>query len=218
MTAFSFLNIGCAQTIRKNTDTKFVDFVNSFEEEKINNVLKFGKIVQKEKPMTKEEALNFVYHTNDSTRLYCNQYIYSNETEKIFGVSTSLYLPNKSLKIDMGNYYLIGYSFFECQDPNKILTVMMNLLIMDRNYNIKDSILIYQGNDYDYDITGLLNPRNSKMFLLNSIQTRKCYLYRIDTENLKFEVIRESNIDKTVNTDDLPDVLEILGWKEVFIN
>jgi hypothetical protein len=101
------LNTGCAQTTTKNQDSKFIDFVNSFEEEKSNDVFDLGRIIynNKKTPMTEDEALSFVYSTEDTTVLYCTEYSISQETEEVMGINTYLYLPDKYFKIEKENFF-----------------------------------------------------------------------------------------------------------------
>jgi hypothetical protein len=209
-----FLNIGCAQTMIKTQKEKFIDFVNSFEKEKSENILKFGKVIQKEKPMTKEEALDFVYHTDDTTVLYCTDAIFSMETEKITGYYESLYMPDKSLLIDMQHYFLMGYTSFECKDvnPSNFTNIQyLHLFIINKGYEVQDSLMAYRGDAYEAQIKGLLNPQNGKIFVRTN---DKSAIYIVD-KNLKFKRERESN--KVPRYDDLNRVLSILGWEEYFL-
>jgi hypothetical protein len=118
------LNIGCAQTTTKNQGTKFIEFINSFEEEKSDEVLNFSYLIygryNKRKPMTKSEALSFVYQTEDTMALYCAVKSFSLETEEVFGIDTSLQLPDKYFKIKRENYFLVCYSSYKCSINNDI--------------------------------------------------------------------------------------------------
>jgi hypothetical protein len=161
------LNTGCAQTTTKNQDTKFIDFVNSFEEVKNNDILNFGKIIQEIKPMTKNEALSFVYHTKDTTVLYCTHKIFSMETEEVFGIDTSLYLPDKYFRIEKENYFLICYSSYKCKNRYGMLTTFLHLLIVDKNYNITDELLAGNCEDIECYTIGLMNPKNGKVLVVS---------------------------------------------------
>jgi hypothetical protein len=157
--------VGCAQTATKNQDAKFIDFINSFEEIKSNEVLNFGKMMYNEKkPMTKDEALSFVYNTKDTTALYCTEISISQETEKVTAIYTSLYLPNKYFRIEKANYFLIGYSSYKCGNYGWAGR-FIHLLIIDKQYNIVDKLLVYEDDGDSSDITGLLNPENGKIFI-----------------------------------------------------
>ncbi|MEP2667735.1 MAG: hypothetical protein ABJH04_02000 [Cyclobacteriaceae bacterium] len=143
------------------------------------------------------------------------------ETEKVEGISTELYLPQKCLLIETRKFIIIGYSSFECEDPNKFLKQFLTLNIIDASsLQITDSLLVYKGNDYGWEITGLLNLKNNKIFVLNEfgkrISNARGLIYKIN-EDLKFEVVMEqSGIENMTN--DLEEDLKLLGWEEAFLN
>ncbi|MDR1348120.1 MAG: hypothetical protein LBJ63_06815 [Prevotellaceae bacterium] len=210
------LNTGCAQTATKNQDIKFIDFVNSFEEEKSDDVLGFGYLIygryNKRKPMTKDEALSFVYHTEDTTVLYCTVASISQETEKITAIFTSLYLPDKYFRIEKEKYFLIGYSSYQCGTNNGMTKRFIYLLLMDANYSITDKLLVYEDEgDWNY-ISGLLNPENGKIFLSGR---KKATMYIIDESSLTFKVKKESNEINDIEYSS--KALENLGWEEYFL-
>jgi hypothetical protein len=205
------LNTGCAQTTTKNQDTKFIEFIDSFEEIKNDEVLNFRKIILESKPMTKDEALSVIYQTEDTTVLYCTEESISMDTEEVMAVFTYLYLPDKCFKIEKENYFLICYSSYKCKYRYNSTTKFLHLLIFDRNYNIKDKLIVC---DYDWDeniIVGLLNPKNNKIFL---IEDNKAIMYVINENNLTFKVERESN--EIPNYYDLLRDVKELDWEEYF--
>jgi ferritin len=67
-------NTSFGQCIKKNSDVNFIDFVNSFKEEQINDIIDFRKVIHNKASMSKEEALKYVYNTKDTTRLYCIEF------------------------------------------------------------------------------------------------------------------------------------------------
>ncbi|MDR0691806.1 MAG: hypothetical protein LBF69_02075 [Prevotellaceae bacterium] len=208
------LNTGCGQTVTKNQDARFIEFINSFDEEKSKNILKFSRVVQKDKPMTKEEALRFVYHTDDTTVLYCPAVVFSMETEKITGYYESLRMPDKSLLVDMQHYFLAGYTSFECRaaNPSNFSDIQyLHLFIINKGYEVQDSLTVYRGDAYEDMVSGLLNPQNGKIFTL---EESKSTMYVIN-KDLKFEIERERN-DAPI-TNDFMKVLRILGWEEYFL-
>ena len=224
-------NIGFAQTLQ-NSNERFIKFVNSFKEYTNTEIIDFTQIdierlTKKDSittQMTKDETLEFVYKTKDTTKLYCNQYDFSSETEEIFGISTELYLPYKYIRINMGKYSLIVYSFYDCQYPDKDFKLFLNLCIVDDEFNLRDSIIVYEeGRDRPSHIKGLLNPKNSKLFLINSVlkgglvDMHKLYMYRVNDKTMKFELIKESHLAKGINTSNLINVLEKSGRKELFL-
>lgn len=208
------INTGCTQT------STYSKFINSFPEVNRSTILRLGVVVGTGPKMTKEEAMAFVYD-NDSTKLYCKQKIFNMETEKVEGISTELYLPQKCLQIKTNKFILMGYSAFECQDPNKLLKQFLTLnIIHASNFQVTDSLLAYTGNDYGSEITGLINPQNNKIFILKQMgqrtQNKQAFIYKIN-DALKFEIEKQqSNIENM--TDDLEKDIKLLGWQEAFLN
>jgi hypothetical protein len=89
-------------------------------------------------------------------------------------------------------------------------------MIIDKNFQIKDSMIVYKGTeyDYDYDITGLLNVNTRKMFI---IEGNHGYLYKVDLKKYIFK--KESEIEIiNMGRDDLSKLLDLLQWKEYFMN
>lgn len=198
-------NSGCTQP------TEFKKFVDSFKKERTDQILDFGRIVQTSNPMTKREALLYVYQ-GDTIKLYCNHKIFSMETEKVEGISRELFLPSKCLRLDLGGYYLVAYTSYDCQDPDKLPTFLLNMRIIDKNYKIRDSLIVYKEVE-DWEISGLINPGNGKIFIRTEQQA---LIYRVNS-NLKFEIEKErSNIKST--TDYLEKDLEMLNWTLDFTN
>jgi hypothetical protein len=197
----------------------YVNYINSFKEDTSSKILFFKKIVDRKNRMTKEEALDFVYN-GDTSRLYCYQASFNMETEKVEGSSRDLYLPDKCLKINMPEYTLIGYSSYKCKNPNQPLKFFLNLIIVNKKYQLTDSLIVLESTDFDSDISGLLNPKTEKLFLVGYLKNRperQAIIYKINSSNLKFEIIKELN-EVSDYPDDLMKTLEILGWKELFMN
>jgi hypothetical protein len=201
-------------------DVQFIEYVNSFEKERIDKIINLGVIIQKKNPMTKEEALNFVYHTKDTTKLYCyTKIVQQDPQERWLGIDTSLYLPSKCLRVDMGDYFFIGHTSYTCQDPNKMFYVYLHLLIVDKNYNITDSMLVCNDNGYDYDITGLLNPQNGKVVTATYANGRYIHVYKVNSGTLKFEIIQQIEVnDKKISFDYLENGIRKLGLKDFSID
>lgn len=191
-------------------DEKFKLFVNSFPVINKGNILKFGEVIQTGKSMSKNEAFDLVYH-GDSTKLYC--------TEQILGESTELHLPSKCFKINTDKYYLIGYTSYQCQSKMDdriwdMVEISLNIMIVDKEYKIRDTMIVYRGNDYYYDITGIFNPLNNNMFLLRE---KNGFMYKINSQEMKFELVKNFN-DIPLRTENLEKTLEQIGWKEIFNN
>jgi hypothetical protein len=194
------------------------EFIDSFRKSKKEELISFGRLINWDNQMTKQEALDYVYN-GDTSRLYCIQKIFNMETEKTEGVSRDIYLPNKSLRIDGENYILIATTSFECQNINEMVKVKLTLSLIDNNYNLKDTMLVYEGNDYDYKISGLLNTSNGKAFITGYEKETGRYakLIKINLEILKFEVVREK-IHADISSENWEKELEKLGWYEEFIS
>jgi hypothetical protein len=83
---------------------------------------------------------------------------------------------------------------------------------MDTNYNITDKLLVYEDQgDWNY-ISGLLNPKNGKIFVSGR---RKSTMYIIDESSLTFKVKKESNEIKDIEYSS--HALHDLGWDEYFL-
>lgn len=195
------------------------DYINSFKENNSKNYLNFGTIIQQGVKMTKNEALDYVYN-GDTNKLYCVSKIFNMETEKIETISRELILPKKNLRINFKDFYILANTSFDCNDKNLLIKVFLTLSIIGKDFKLKDKLIVYIGNEYDYTLTGLLNPNTGKVFLIGDIQnigSKQAYIYGINNETLKFELIKEDN-NIIGATDNLVKLLEFLGWEETFMN
>ncbi|MEQ8683838.1 MAG: hypothetical protein RIE86_01035 [Imperialibacter sp.] len=213
-----FLFVLFFSCFREAQDASYTDFVKSFKEEVSKNSVNFGEIAFRNSlPMTKQEALQFVYD-GDSSKLYCKQEIFNMETEKTSGISTELYLPSKCLKISSNDYMLIGYSEYRCQDPNELLKIILRLSIVSNAYQVTDNLIAYQGSDYDFDTMGLISPTTGNILLVNVNQKNgktDAFVYQVNTKTLKFEILKES-LGVVGSTDNLLKLSERLGWESLF--
>lgn len=196
---------------QKNDFKKYVD---SFNNAKTSSIVEFRDIVNTGVQMSKKEALKFVYF-GDTSKLYCLQKSFNEETEEISDVRRVIFLPYKCIKFDMGKYFLIAYSSFECYGDVTKLT----LSIVTKGYQVKDSLVVYKGNNYDLSLDGLFNPQNGKIFLykLKKDQNRQALIYEINDKILNFRIVSEKN-NVSGNLDNLNGILEKLGWYEIFSN
>ncbi|NJK96449.1 MAG: hypothetical protein HC905_17420 [Bacteroidales bacterium] len=107
--------------------------------------------------------------------------------------------------------------FFQCQNPNELLKVITVLMIVNKQYQICDKLLIYIGSDYGQDLTGLINPRNCKVFLygISNDKNQSATIYKVNPDNLKFEKQQEDH-NLNGNIDDLNATIEMLGWESYF--
>lgn len=202
-----------------NSQTEqFKDYLDSFEESHHHTLGNFRFLVNNGKNMSKEHATKFVYH-NDTSRLYCHFQAINMETEERGELTKELYLPQKCLKLTTATYTLIGYSTFKCSDPNVLLEMFLTLKIIEPStLRAIDSLVVYQGNEYDWNLTGLINPQNNKIFAVKQIGTRQfnaqAFIYKIN-DSLKFE-IEHQQMDIKQMTDDLEKAVGELGWGTYF--
>lgn len=199
---------------------QFEKFLESFNIVSMEGIGDFRSLVNNGKNMTKEQALMFVYE-KDTSKLYCHFQEFNMETEERGAMVTDLYLPQKCLKIETPNFILIGYSTFECQDPNELLEMFLTLKIIDsKTLQTTDSLVVYRGNEYDWYMTGLVSSENNKIFTIEQLGERefnaKAAIYKIN-KSLKFEIEKQKD-DIKEWLDDHEKGIEILGWNEVFIN
>jgi hypothetical protein len=162
----------------------FNRYLNSFKETSKQRLGNFRVLLNAGENMTKEQALQFVYE-NDSTRLYCHFQEFNMETEKRGAFTTELYLPQKCVKLTTSKFILIGYSTFRCEDPNKLLKLFLTLKIVDsRSLKITDSLVVYRGNEYDWEMTGLINPQKNKILQLNSLVKESLMVRHLSTKSM----------------------------------
>jgi hypothetical protein len=189
-------------------DNSWRQFVNSFFLERSkSNFINLGGIDGRGNSMTKTEALKYVYD-GDSARLHCEDIIFDMETETVLGTEIRLNLPRKCLRLETDNFILIGYAYNDCKN------YFLKVLILNKEYQITDSMMVCKGDDYGYDRYGLFNPSNAKLIMFDAFDNRTSRLYRVN-EKLKFELIKEQN-SLNFPVDDLNRVLDRLGWKEEF--
>jgi hypothetical protein len=133
------------------------------------------------------------------------------ETEEVFGIDTSLYLPDKYFKIEREKYFLICYSSYNCKNRYGLISVFLHLLIVDKNYSIIDKLLVENCDDTECYTTSLINPKNGKIF----VKEKKSIIYLIDEDTLTYKAIKEST-EIPFNNNLLNDVKD-LGWEEYFL-
>jgi hypothetical protein len=193
-------------------------FVNSFKLEKSLKPVNFAELSELGEQMTKKEAILFVYN-GDTSKLYCKQKIVNTETEEIEGVKTDIYMPLKCLRFDLKSYYLITFVSYECSTPEKLVKGLLHLAVVDKKYNIIDTKVVYIGTEYDWEMSGMLNPSNG-VFIILSVQpnnrTKDAQIFKINS-SLRFELIKEAkNVVGT--TDDMEEAVTLLAWSDIFYN
>jgi len=169
------------------------------------------------KRMEVEEALSYVYE-GDSSRLYCEQAIFNMENEKISGYERELFLPSKCFKIELAHCTILAYTLYDCQNVRNLIGQKMILCIIDKENVFQDSIVAYLGDDYEDDITGLINCKNGKVFVRGvGIDDLYVRMYNVNPKTLKYEIIKEQ-YSKSFGTSNLKKILLRLCWTEEFEN
>jgi len=196
-------------------DPEYTKYIQSFKATSADEIYDFGRTVQTSNAMSTEEAVRYVYH-GDTSKLHCSQRIINMETEKDEGISRELYLPDKCMKIDQGSYLLIAYTSYQCRAVNETVKIKLILKTMTKNYLAVDSLVVYEGDDYDHEITGLLNPKAGKLVLAghpDGVDEPQAILYSIDN-NMKFKIEAKNKVRRL--RDDLNLLIKDLAWQELF--
>ena len=193
------------------------NYVLSFPFELKDSVLNSARLIQGKDTMTRQEALKYVYN-NDTSKLTCKGVYYNMETEKVTGKWEELKLPKKCMGIKTDSFYLVAFTSYECQDPKARQWNFLNLAIYDRQFNLKDTLIIYKGDEYDDNINSLINANSCRIFLfkLNEVSKTKDFsILRINPKTLRFETIKIVQVE-SINTDYLLKALVKLGLSDIF--
>lgn len=203
----------------------YEDYIRSFTKVERVSALDFERVIQNQNRMTKEEAIKFVYN-GDTSRIVCVSQNFNMITEQKGALVRSIRLPSKCLLLDMGDYFLVGFSSFDCQDPSKTQVVYLNLAVLSKTFKVMDRLIAYR-ETYEFpDILGRINSKNGLIFLTGYLKTkvldpsdpsRKVFgqILKVDKRSLKFELIKESSEMKG-NYTNLSKSLKSLGWEELF--
>ena len=219
MNRFILFSLFCVFTMCKGKTQPgpYKSFVESFSETRREGILTFADLLYSGKVMKKDVAVASVYNY-DSSRLYCEQDIFNIEEEKVVGRVEEIYIPEECLKLDMGNYTILGYSSYECHADENLVYSILNLVTISKKYNIIDSLVAFKRSEYFININGLINTERKKIFLStdsNDDLGIEAKLIKIKS-NGKFEVIQVQH-SKNIYLDDPQEQIEILGWSE-FLN
>ncbi len=191
-------------------------FILSFPYEFKDTLIEAPILMFKKNPMTDEEALQFVYN-NDTSRLYCKGVYFDQIEEKETGQWCEKKLPNKCLGINADSFYIVAYTSYDCQDPKAQHWDYLHFVIYDKNFHLKDDLLLYQGDEYDYKITGLLNVKSIKFlryYYDDYFKERVFQIIRVNRKTLKFETIKELRSKASISTDDMINAMESLKLNE----
>ena len=169
------------------------------------------------KPMTVQEALDYVYN-GDTSRLHCIYEIFNMETEKVIGTARELFLPKKYFLVELDSCYLVANSSFLCENEYGLMEVSLILHVIGKDLELKSSLEVYRGTEYDFNLTGMINTANGRIFL-TSFEKKSgsdANLLEMNQESLRYEVIKEKK-PVEMHSDNWKRELEKLGWYEDFL-
>ena len=191
--------------------------VQSFLPGSKSSHIKFSDVIQKVNPMTEDEAIRFVYG-GDTSKLTCITEIYNTMTEKKVGETKEILLPDKCVSFDMGEFYLIGYSSYECQ-PKAPIVKLLTLSTINKKYRMIDQLVVYKERNDMQEIIGLFNSHTNTIFLIGFIKNQsniQSSLFTIDRSTLRFKLLKEVDNVKG-DYRNLENTLNNLGWRDEFI-
>jgi len=168
--------------------------------------------------MTEDEAMTFVYFS-DNSRLFCDQEIVNMETERKEGLIRETLIPNKCFLTRTKNSLLVGYTEYKCNGLRDLITQRVITKTIDpKTFKVIDSLIIHEGNEYDWSTTSLINLKNGKIasFKQSGVNESKIdlTLLRVTSES-NFE--REKSFTDVKGVDDnLAKSLARLGLKDLF--
>lgn len=225
--AISVIVIFVALATKCSYSQSFEKYVKSFKKIEGATPISFSKVMQNNNPMTRDEALKFVYF-GDVSKLTCIQEQYNLVTEKSEGLSKYLNLPGKNMLLDMKKFFIIANSSYDCNDPKKPSVSYLTLTIVTRQYRRMDSLIVYR-EKYDFpEVLGEINSLNGNIFLVGYLKTQwvepsdpkatiHARLLTIDRNSLKFKILKETSDVKGDYTN-FSKTLKNLGWEQTFIS
>ena len=169
------------------------------------------------KPMTVQEALDYVYN-GDTSRLHCIYEIFNMETEKVTGTARELFLPKKYFLVELDSCYLVASSSVLCENKYGLMEESIILHVIGKDLELKSSLEVYRGTEYDFNLTGMINTANGRIFL-TSFEKKSgsdAKLLEMNQESLRYEVIKEKK-PVEMHSDNWKRELEKLGWYEDFL-
>ncbi len=195
-----------------------MDYIQSFDRIGSGQEIDFQWLYyNKGKPMTVQEALDYVYN-GDTSRLHCIYEIFNMETEKVIGTARELFLPKKYFLVELDSCYLVANSSFLCENEYGLMEVSLILHVIGKDLELKSSLEVYRGNEYDDYLMGMINTANGRIFL-TSFEKKSgsdAKLLKMNQESLRYEVIKEKK-PVEMHSDNWKRELEKLGWYEDFL-
>ena len=192
------------------------EYVLSYPYEIKDSILISQRLIQSKNPMTKEEALAFVYN-HDSSMLICTGEYYDMYAEKVTGKWEEERLPKKCIGLKNDSFYLIAFTSYECQDSKARKWEYLNLALYDRSFNLKDTFVAYKGDEYDYEISSIINVNTQKILLYtynNINESKEFSIIKVNLQNLKFQNIK--TVSAEISSDNLKKAVSQLGLDELF--
>ena len=195
-----------------------LDYIQSFDRIGSGQEISFRWLNHNRgKPMTVQEALDYVYN-GDTSRLHCIYEIFNMETEKVIGTARELFLPKKYFLVELDSCYLVANSSFLCENEYGLMEVSLILHVIGKDLELKSSLEVYRGNEYDDYLMGMINTANGRIFL-TSFEKKSgsdAKLLEMNQESLRYEVIKEKK-PVEMHSDNWKRELEKLGWYEDFL-
>ena len=195
-----------------------LDYIQSFDRIGSGQEIDFQWLYyNRGKPMTVQEALDYVYN-GDTSRLHCIYEIFNMETEKVTGTARELFLPKKYFLVELDSCYLVANSSFLCENEYGLMEVSLILHVIGKDLELKSSLEVYRGTEYDFNLTGMINTANGRIFL-TSFEKKSgsdAKLLEMNQESLRYEVIKEKK-PVEMHSDNWKRELEKLGWYEDFL-
>jgi len=195
-----------------------LDYIQSFDRIGSGQEIDFQWLYyNRGKPMTVQEALDYVYN-GDTSRLHCIYEVFNMETEKVIGTARELFLPKKYFLVELDSCYLVANSSFLCENEYGLMEVSLILHVIGKDLELKSSLEVYRGNEYDDYLMGMINTANGRIFL-TSFEKKSgsdAKLLEMNQESLRYEVIKEKK-PVEMHSDNWKRELEKLGWYEDFL-
>ncbi|MCQ2375520.1 MAG: hypothetical protein MJ069_06450 [Salinivirgaceae bacterium] len=192
-------------------------YIDSYDEYTNCGIIDCSLLEQSNQRVNESDAIKFVYY-GDTSNINCTKIDIDMWTEENRGYVRERELPIKCLKITTDTYFLIAHTSLKCNAPNELTDYFMFFEIFNKEYKKIDSLLVVKGNEYENSISGLLNPEQQMIFVAGNIQSDKkmqAFIYRINTQTLRFEQIKENyEIDHV--PDNLLPLLQTLDWEDCF--
>jgi len=195
-----------------------LDYIQSFDRIGSGQEISFRWLNHNRgKPMTVQEALDYVYN-GDTSRLYCIYKVFNMETEKVISTYRELTLPEKYFLVELDSCYLVASSSVLCENKYGLIEESIILHVIGKDLELKSSLEVYRGTEYDFNLTGMINTANGRIFL-TSFEKKSgsdAKLLEMNQESLRYEVIKEKK-PVEMHSDNWKRELEKLGWYEDFL-